>query len=180
MTEWTTQSWKFQRQVGLGRRKWKNQVIDNEGNPPSPRLAREGKCSVARRGNVATLRLVTNRWKPSFANRTKVYVVFMDEMTERSRAVPSDCALKAAMVRLVDRGEIFPDRRFVCRRLFGLQASEGVRGRWWPKEAGVVEGERSQGRLRTLPGPTTETARVFRTPPRTAGDEAADVRCPAL
>ena len=68
----------WERKVGLGRRKWNNQVIDNEGNPPSPRLARRGKCSVAGRGNVATLHLVTNRSKPSFANRTNVYVVFIE------------------------------------------------------------------------------------------------------
>ena len=91
---------------------------------------------------------------------------------ERFRAVPSDCALKVAMVRLVDRGEIFfPNRRLMCRRLSGLQAGEGG---WWQKEARIVEGKRSQGGegqrsqvlLWTLPDPTTEIAQIFRAPPQ--------------
>ena len=71
------------------------------------------------------------------------------------------------MVRLADRGKIFFSERRMCRTLSGLQAGgEGGRGRWWQKEAGVVEGKRSQGLLRMLPGHTTEIARVFRAPPR--------------
>ena len=63
---------------------WHNRAIDNKSNSPSPWLAKEGKCSVAGRGNVTTLCLVTHRFKPRFTHITDVYIVLMDKAAQSS------------------------------------------------------------------------------------------------
>ena len=72
----------WERETGITREIWHNHAIDNKSNFPSPRPAREAKCSVAGRGNVATLRLITHRLKPRFTDSRDAYVVLMDEVAE--------------------------------------------------------------------------------------------------